>query len=301
MGSENASSKCARMLEVLRGALIEAEIWRSTYLSIKTARQKTSASEHEQGYLAVCRLATRCDGVFKSFKRNRHYSVVLEHVSEEQGREYLKAIKEEDEELLKNISKFQENDLLGSPITFHYDVGSFSPTTLRYVKVLADLKNIFGDLSGLDICEIGGGYGGQCKIISDVFDVSSYTIIDLETVIPLIRKYLERLGVKNVVYLTQDQITESIEFDLVVSNYAFSECIRPVQDHYFDKILTKAHRGYITYNFVGAANETSPYNKEEIVERLSRKHAVRILDEKPRTAPTNFILVWDDENPVVRK
>lgn len=282
----------------LAAALIEAEIRRSRYLSAKIAREKTSASE-DQGYLAVCRLAARCDSVFKVFKRNRHYRAVLEHVSDEQGREYLKVIKEKDKELLNYVSKFQQNDLQGSPIAFDYDIGRFSPTTLRYVKVLADLKNIFGDLSGLNICEIGAGYGGQCKIISDVFNVASYTIIDLETVIPLIRKYLERLGVRNVVYLTQDKITEGIEFDLVVSNYAFSECIRRVQDHYLDKILKKAQRGYLTCNYDGTTSETSPYNKEEIVERLSKKHIVRILDETPKTAPMNFILVWDDGNLAV--
>jgi putative sugar O-methyltransferase len=294
-----ARSVAEIVAESLAAALIEAEIWRSKYLSAKIAREKTSASEHQEGFLAVCRLAARCDSVFRVFKRNRHYRAVLEHVSEEQGREYLKVIEEEDEELPKYVSKFQENDLQGSPITFDYDIGRFSPTTLRYVKVLADLRNIFGDLSGLDICEIGAGYGGQCKIVSDVFSVASYTIIDLETVIPLIRKYLERLGVRNVVYLTQDKITEGIEFDLVVSNYAFSECIRRVQDHYLDKILKKAQRGYLTCNYDGATNETSPYNKEEIVERISENHIVRILDEKPRTAPMNFILVWDDGNLAV--
>jgi len=294
MSTENIGSKCARALEALRNALVEVEIWRSRYLSSRLFREKTSATEHVEGFLTVCRLATRYDGFFRGFKRNRHYRSVLEHVSEELGQEYLKNIREEGEDFLKYVSRFQENDLLGSPITFEYDVGRFSPTTLRYVSVLVDLKNFFGDLTGFDICEIGAGYGGQCKIITDVSNLGSYTIVDLEAVLPLIRKYLGRLGVKNVVYLMQDQITEGKEFDLVVSNYAFSECIRRVQDYYVDRILSKAHRGYITYNYGGAAYETSPYNKHEIVERLSEKHAVRILDEKPKTAPMNFTLVWDD-------
>ena len=294
MSTENIGSKCAIALEALRNALVEVEIWRSRYLSSRLFREKTSATEHVEGFLTVCGLATRHDSFFREFKRDRHYRSVLEHVSEELGQEYLQNIREEGEDFLKYASRFQENDLLGSPITFEYDVGRFSPTTLRYVSVLVDLKNFFGDLTGFDICEIGAGYGGQCKIITDVSNLGSYTIVDLEAVLPLIRKYLGRLGVKNVVYLMQDQITEGKEFDLVVSNYAFSECIRRVQDYYVDRILSKAHRGYITYNYGGAANETSPYNKHEIVERLSEKHAVRILDEKPKTAPMNFALVWDD-------
>jgi putative sugar O-methyltransferase len=284
------------MFEALRNTLIEVETWRSRYLSSKMFREKTSATEHVEGFLTICRLAARYDCIFEEFKRNRHYKSVLEHVSEELGREYLDSVKEEGEELLKYVSQFQENDLLGSPITFEYDVGRFSPTTLRYVKVLADLKKLFGSLNGFDICEIGAGYGGQCKIVCDVFNVGSYTIVDLETVLPLVRKYLGRLGVKNIVYLTQDQITEGKEFDLVISNYAFSECTRRVQDYYLDGILNKAHRGYITYNYGGTANERSPYDKDGIVRRLSGRHVVHILDEKPRTAPMNFILVWDDTN-----
>lgn len=300
MRTENVST-LDKALEAVRDGLTRLEIWRLRHLSTRNLRGETSTSEREIGYLAVCGLAARCETIFRYFKRNRHYKVVLEHVNEEQGREYLKAIKEEDEELLNYVPKFQENDLLGSPITFDYDVGRFSPTTLRYVKVLADLKTIFGDLSGLDVCEIGAGYGGQCKIISDVFNVASYTIIDLKIVLPLIRKYLERVGVRRVMYLTQDQLTEGLDFDLVISNYAFSECVRRVQDHYLKRILSEAQRGYLTCNFVGETDETSPYNKEAIIERLTKTHSVRILSEKPRTGPMNLILVWDDCDTEARK
>lgn len=279
--------------------LVQAEMWKSRWLYPKNTEQVTSTTDHEEGYLAVCGLATRYDSVFKGFKRDPHYRVVLEHVSEIEGREYLAAAREQDENLLKYAVKFQENDSLGSPTTFQYDVGRFSPTTLRYIKVLADLKNIFGDLNGFSVCEIGGGYGGQCKIISDVFSVASYTIVDLPLVIPLIRKYLERLRVSNVFYLTQGQITDPIESDLAISNYAFSECTRHVQDHYLENILDKARKGYLTYNFPKRyhfPSETSPYSKSGIIKQISKKHAVQIFEEKPRTGPMNFILVWDDGN-----
>lgn len=247
----------------------------------------------------MCELAARYDGVFKVFKRNRHYRTILEHVTELQGLEYLKVVKEEDAGLVKYCSTFQENDLLGSPNTFDYDVGRFSPTTLRYVKVLADLKSAFGNLGGLDICEIGAGYGGQCKIISDVFNIASYTVIDLPRVLPLIQKYLNRCGVSNIIYLTPDKIREPLRFDLVLSNYAFAECLRPMQNFYVERILDKAARGYLTYNFPGAfwtTAETSPYGKQEIIERLSKKHSIRVLEEKPRTGLMNFLLIWKDSS-----
>ena len=41
---------------------------------------------------------------------------------------------------------------------------------------------------------------------------------------------------------------ENVEIDLVISNYAFSECNYETQDIYIDKILSKSKRGYITHN-----------------------------------------------------
>lgn len=253
--------------------------------------KKTSGYE---GYLAVCKLAAEYDAIFKVFKRSKDYRAILEHVSKKHGQQYLTTIKEEGEDSGEYFSKFKENDLWGSPITYRYDVGRFSPTTLRYIKVLVDLKNIFGDLKNFDIVEIGAGYGGQCKIISDVFNVSSYTIIDLEPVLPLIQKYLMKLNVKNVIYLTQSQTSDAERYDLVISNYAFSEPSKSVQDDYVHSILYRAKRGYITYNYDGKSDSTSRYNKEEIIGLLSKRHAIRIIDERPKTSPENFIIIWDD-------
>ena len=241
-------------------------------------------------------LAYKYDSVFNTFKRHKDYRRVLEHVTDKQGQAYLDIIKEEGKDLLKYFSKFKENDMYGDPLEYTYEVGEFSPTTLRYIKVLCDLKNIFGDLNSLDIIEIGGGYGGQCKIISDVFNYHSYTIVDLNEVLPLIHKYLVKLNVKNVNYLTQYQIKRNRTYDLVISNYAFSECIKDVQNYYVNHILNRTKKGYITYNYDNSRTTIShpilPYNKKEITQILSRKHAIRIIDEKPKTNPLNFIIIW---------
>jgi len=258
---------------------------------------KTSKTDRKN-YKKICRLAAENGSVFKTFKRHKDYREVLEHVTENQGRDYLKIIKENCENLLKFFPKFKENDFYGSPIKYDYDVCQFSPTTLRYIKVLCDLKKIFGDLSGLKIVEIGGGYGGQCKIISDVFQYQSYSIVDLEDVVLLIQKYLRKLKVGRFDCLAQDQIKNNLTCDLVISNYAFSECIKAIQDDYINKVLNKAKRGYLTYNYDNEKPTLSlpmtPYNKKEIVRILSQKHVIRTIDEKPKTGPMNFIIIWDD-------
>jgi len=244
-------------------------------------------------YLLICKLAVDHDDIFKVFKRAKDYRVVLEHSSEKQGQLYLNIIKKE-ESLLKYFSIFKENDKFGCPLKYNYDIGIFSPTTLRYIKVLMDLKIFFKDLNDLNIIEIGVGYGGQCKIISDVFKPASYSMVDLYLVLQLAKKYLSNFNVQNVIYLTPQQINNKKSYDLVISNYAFSEIEKSLQDDYIQNILAFSKRGYLTCNYDGISAPDSPYNKEELFRILSRWHSVEITDEEPKTGQNNFIIKWDD-------
>jgi hypothetical protein len=149
----------------------------------------SSVSDNE-AYPQLCLRASRDDRAFASFRSNPIYNVILEHVTEEQGRRYLEIISA-DAELLGAIEQFRKNDEFGGSRTFAYpSVGEISPTTLRYVKVLHDLKMLFGSLDALDICEIGIGYGGQCRIINAWFNPTSYCLVDLAPALALARRYL---------------------------------------------------------------------------------------------------------------
>jgi len=264
----------------------------------KLVHIKTSASDNKR-YTNICISAYKSDSVFQTFKKHKNYTNIVETVTRDQGQAYLDIIKKEGKDLLKYSSKFKENDKCGSPVVFNYDIGNFSPTTLRYIKVLTDLKNMFGNLNDLDIVEIGGGYGGQCKIIYDVFKFKSYTIIDLETVLPLIQKYLTKLEVKNFICLKPDEIHGQQNYDLIISNYAFSECEKKVQDEYINKIIKKTQKGYITYNYHSKSKENKyklvePYSRQKITQILHENHHLNILDERPKTGPVNFIITWND-------
>jgi len=283
-----------RVARIIQNLPVEYTICRSKKSMTKI--DQTASYHYDDGseYAMICRLAAEYDDVFKVFKRSRGYARVLEHVTKEQGLDYLELIKSGGSDLLNFLSRFRENDRFGSPRTYRYDIGRFSPTTLRYMKVLMDLKNYFGDLNGLDIIEIGVGYGGQCKVISDVFKTKSYTLVDLDAVMPLVRKYLTRLNVENVAFLRSCELSGDKEYDLVISNYAFSECVKGVQDHYITRVLYRSRRGYLTCNYDNPSSPKTPYNKEELYQILSRKHNVDVLDEKPKTAKSNFIIRWDD-------
>lgn len=231
-----------------------------------------------------CYEAAENEEVFKTFKRHPDFIPILEHVTFEQGLGYIEEIKKGN--LLNHIKDFVTNDLIGKPRTYFYPELEIeiSPTTLRYIKVLADLINLFGNLDILNIIEIGCGYGGQCKIINDIAKPRSYTIVDLPGVLRLSKKYLRLQDIENVIsrYIDND---DKIHYDLCISNYAFSEISRNYQDFYAEIIIKNSDMGYITCNFIAPENLT----REEIF-ALKSNHTV--YPEKPLTGDGNLIYTW---------
>ena len=260
----------------------------------KKPYESTSWSDRSV-YKDFCAVAAKHDDIFTMFKSYRSYREILENVPMETGRDCLQIIRSEGKEFLKYFDKFMQNDGVGNPVRYRYDIGKASPTTLRYVKVLVDLVNRFGSLDGLHIVEIGGGYGGQCKIISDVYQFKSYTIFDLEEVLQLTEKYLARMQLDNVFYKALHDAEPSDSYDLIISNCAFSECRKSIQDEYIDRVLLNSKRGYMTCNFDRETEDPNkPYDKKYLVKRMSERHDPVILEEVPKTGYMNFIMVWDD-------
>ncbi|MBU1173606.1 MAG: putative sugar O-methyltransferase [Proteobacteria bacterium] len=181
------------------------------------------------------------------------------------------------------MNKFAKNDAVGNPNVFYFEElkMDMSPTTLRYIKVLADLLNLFGSLDDMDIIEIGVGYGGQCRIINDIYRPRSYTLVDFKEVLLLSEKYLKE---KNIIIRFPEDTTE-VHYDLCISNYAFSEMGHDYQIFYADKIIRNSDRGYITCNFIVPEN----YTKEEII---ALKQNYTIYEERPLTYEGNFIYTW---------
>jgi hypothetical protein len=237
-------------------------------------------------YLKVCRDAVNDDDVFKTFKRHLDYMPILEHVTYDQGLVYIEEIRRVFPHMLHSMDRFSTNDNVGKPYRRYYPElrMEMSPTTLRYVKVLCDLLSIFGKLTDLDIIEIGGGYGGQCKIIHDAYKPKSYTIVDLPEALSLSDKYLKTFGVTDVILRNADDQVEK-HYDLCISNYAFTEIARNYQEIYAAKIIRHSSRGYMTCNFIVPEN----LSRSEI---LALKSNYEVYEERPLTAGDNFIYVW---------
>lgn len=244
---------------------------------------RTSISDTES-YVKVCRDAVSDEVVFSTFKSIVAYTHVLEHVSYELGVQYLDWILEHMPGAVRYFDLFRTNDAIGSPKTYSYgEYGTFSPTTLRYIKVLAEMVGLFDNLEGMKIIEIGCGYGGQAKIIQDAFSISRHDIIDLPEVKDLAFKYASRLG-----FVLGSETDE--EYDLLISNYAFTELNSVLQDAYLNSLFHRCKRGYITCNFTSVGYGISSLSMDALISRVG--HAVTLIPEVPLTSASNVIMAW---------
>jgi putative sugar O-methyltransferase len=261
---------------------------------VSTALFASTSLSEVTPYPQFCMQAAQNESLFSSFKRSPLYTGILEHISFETGQQSLEIALLAHPQWATKLDLFRKNDLLGNPLVFLYgQYGYFSPTTLRYIKVASDLDQQMGSLNRKKIVEIGGGYGGQCLILSLLYDFSSYTIIDLPGPLALTKKYLELHGVKNVSYINALETIPLIKSDLIISNYALTECDRPVQDMYFQKIVSKASHGYLTCNYIPVEPGISLYTREELYNMVHALHSTsRISEEIPNTHPNNYLLTW---------
>ena len=249
---------------------------------------------NNKSYPQICLAASEDDSIFNKFKTIPAYTEILEHTSVQVGLEYLNIIKRDNPQLLepKYLEKFKQNDVYGGSSRYDYTDALIAPSTLRYIKVLSDLIKIFGNLNGFKIAEVGGGYGGQCKIINDYFNIESYHIIDLPEVNKLSKKYLQKLNVDNVRFSSVEDLSID-SYDLFISNYAYTELDASLQNIYKANIIDTSKNGYMICNFISGIfmDNIDFYSKDDLI---NIKEKVEILNEEPLTHPSNFILTWKE-------
>jgi hypothetical protein len=243
-------------------------------------------------YLAEILRILNNENLFSNFKRSKIYNEILEHVDFTSGEKYLNILKKRNDNfLLKGLNSILLNDDIGNPIKYFYkDIDiPLSPTTLRYLKVASDLNGLFGNNLG-NTAEIGCGYGGQAKVNDQLFKINMQTLFDLPIVNKLIDKYLN-LDLLNGAYKTEliNKILPS-KYDLVISNYAFSELPSKLQEVYLKKVITRSKKGYLTMNSgLGGFFSKGAMSVSEISKFLNN---FEIFDEDPIFSRYNYILVW---------
>ena len=220
-------------------------------------------------YGSLCSKAAEDDEILAIFKQHPHVTYMLEQSSpgsEFFGHRTLDILLPKYGHLLGDLpwEKYRKNDQIGGPVLHDWrhrlqsfaslDSYEFSHTTLRYIFTSLDAITRFGDAfpKCLSVLEIGGGYGGQCKIFMDTIEHffpdirCEYTILDLKDPSALQNRYLREIDL-----FGSCRSVSSIPhgtFDLVISAYCIGEIPLEIQDEYVKKLLLPARFGYLLWN-----------------------------------------------------
>ena len=254
--------------------------------------KKGRSSESDNGiYLNRIQKFLNSNSKFEKFKRDPLYCTILEHLSKDQGKEFLDLIEVLDENEFEKIkSNYIDYDQIGNPIKYNYSGIIASPNTLRYIKIACEIKQMFGNNIGKNIVEIGGGYGGQMVQIDRIFDIKKYVIYDLYLVNKLITKYTDQINTNiKPITKTLEEIDDT-KFDFFISNYAFSELNKKLQMMYL-RIIKNSKSGYMIMNSGdgGVYDKNRKLNKEFLLNQIPNS---KVLKEIPLTYSNNYVLVW---------
>ncbi len=231
---------------------------------------------------------------FEKFRRSYSYRVILEHVDYSAGLKYLGKLTGETIESFRKHQKIRLLSKIGNPRQFHFEnLGWMSPTILRYLFVNQQLVMLFGKSGITNIAEIGIGFGGQAAVTIESINPRSFTFYDLPQVARLGKKFLTEVGIDlSKIKSANIERLVSADYDLVISNYAFSELPRDTQLDYVKSVLARSKRGYLTMNS-GRSNWTGrSAGKLTLDELRMLLPGCEILEESPLTGPDNYIIIW---------
>ncbi len=204
-------------------------------------------------YFNKCEMFSQNDELFNNFKRDPDYQKILEGGEQVVGEMAINNIKGKNKfaTLLFNLPAFKENDIYGNPILREYpSLGEIGPSTLRYVNTLFDVQALVGDFKPKRIVEVGGGYGGLCKVMSVLYDFDEYILVDLPPVVKLCEKYISKFeNLKGKVkFIASTELEEIKDIDLFISDSAFAECGLEYQNKYIDNLIVNAKYSLTTFN-----------------------------------------------------
>jgi hypothetical protein len=228
-----------------------------------------------------------------NFRRPYVYRQILEHVNWKFGRLYLERFVDLGGDP-KEINRVAAHDDVGNPRKYFYsEYGWLNPTQIRYLSVKQELANLF-DMESIDtVGEIGCGFGGQYVTLARSYELKEYHFYDLAAVQRIIKFYLSNFTLRTTSIFPSIKSITPKSFDLVISNYAFSELPKSVQLEYIEKILFNSKRGYMIMNS-GKSNETARGDgKMSLVEIREHLPWIKTTLEIPLTGPDNYVIYWD--------
>ena len=222
------------------------------------------------------------------FKSHPHYTGILEHVDQTQGKDYLNLIRNEIKLTDDDIENFTNlNDKIGSPKKFGYDNILCSPTSLRYIcHANLILKNMVKlNLDNVDIVEVGCGYGGLCLALSIYANkysikINNYHLIDLEPANNLQKLYLQNFNLEfNTVYHNSNTFGSDIQSNnlYLISNYCYSEIDMSLRNKYSNILFPKVSHGFIAWNdlkYIEKIRENQIVEEERPCTQVGNKYII---------------------------
>ena len=282
-------SKLKKFLSIIKTHLIKNNI----FFGFKD--KKKSYSVVTQKYADFALKAALNSKEFSIFRRHHDYIRMLEHAVKKEGEDCFDIIHHKYKLSIDDINKAIEPlEKIGNP-KLHYISGlrrRVPCSALVYLKIALDLKKLKGENFG-HVVEIGCGYGGQAIILDKIGEIKSYTFLDLWEVNLLIKRFIENseFSAKYTISTIRNYDGRN-SWDLVISNYAFSELSINLQKTYFNQIIANADCGYMIMN-TGKDEESS----KDI--HLSKKYLMKNIvgcvcsEEIPTTSSKNYLLSWD--------
>tara|TARA_B100001250_G_C19667664_1_gene730014 strand:- start:47 stop:865 length:819 start_codon:yes stop_codon:yes gene_type:complete len=238
-------------------------------------KYRKSVSDNGE-YPKFCRDASKDEEIFQTFRVNPQYMKILEHVSEDLAKKYFYNIKESFGLSNKEIYEIcKKLDNPGSPKLMKIvdNMPFISASALRYLSTGLQIDKLVKNKNLNNVIEIGAGYGGQAIILNDILKIDNYTFVDLKDVNLLIKKFTSHFDLNfQSKFLTLDDKFEK-EYDLVISNYSFSELPRRLQDVALNKIILNSSRGFMIMNSDSFNKNYNFYSKKEILEKIPSSKA----------------------------
>lgn len=258
---------------------------------------KLSRSSNKR-YPEYCKIASEDNELFQNFRNNSSYTSVLEHVSPELSKDYYQALKNLNysDDYIYSICKILDQPGNPKKIKYSDSTNELTGSSLRYLYTGLDIKSKLNITKKINVVEIGAGFGGQSVILDKIINIENYLFVDLKEVNLLIDRFLNNFKVNfNYSFKSlEDDFQDNFEFDLIISNYAFSELPRNLQNLALNKIINKSRSGYMIVNSHNLEKDffLKKYNFYTIDELKEIIPNLIAIEEKPQSHKNNKLLTF---------
>jgi hypothetical protein len=150
----------------------------------------------------------------------------------------------------------------------------------------------------MHIVEIGGGYGGLCRILAQLGGFASYTIIDIPQANALAKKYLSLYNIPNVFFIDRHQLDHLPTYDLVISSYSFAESDGKEQVAFIERIIDTTPNGYMTFNSKAQKAGFKSVSIDQLIRILYLlQRRGKLEKEQPAMNSNDMLVYWSNKLP----